>query len=120
MRIHAISLAKNEPDVIGSCLDEAARWCDRIYAYDGGSTDGTWERVEEQAGPAVVPWRRKEETFREGLRAEVFAAFRARPRREIGGACSTPTSSTSMTRGTSSPPYRSVTTSSGPRTRSTT
>ena len=76
MRIHAICLAKNESDVIGPCLDEASRWADRIYVYDGASEDGTWELAKERAGPVIVAWRSARSVFREGLRAEVYAAFR--------------------------------------------
>ena len=43
MKIHAICLTRNEADVIEPCLLEAAQWADRIYVYDGASTDGTWE-----------------------------------------------------------------------------
>ena len=76
MKVRAICLARNEADVIESCLREAERWCDRIFVYDGASEDGTWEKVQALAGPAIVPWRSDPAPFREGLRSEVFAAFR--------------------------------------------
>lgn len=73
MRIHAICLTKNEADVVEHCLREAATWADRIYVYDGASTDGTWERVQVMKSERIVPWRSDSAVFREGLRAEVFA-----------------------------------------------
>jgi glycosyltransferase involved in cell wall biosynthesis len=76
MRIHAICLTRNEADVIEHCLREAAGWADRIYVYDGASTDGTWQRVQAMKSDRVIPWRSDDAVFREGLRAEVFAERR--------------------------------------------
>lgn len=73
MRIHAICLTKNEADVIEHCLREAETWADRIYVYDGASTDGTWDRVQAMKSERIIPWRSDDAVFREGLRAEVFA-----------------------------------------------
>jgi glycosyltransferase involved in cell wall biosynthesis len=75
-KIHCIALCKNEADVIGFCLEEAAKWADFIYVYDGGSTDGTWEIVKNLRLPQVIPWKQDGKVFKEGLRAEVFNEFR--------------------------------------------
>ena len=75
-KIHCIALTKNEADVVGFCLREAAKWADHVYVYDGGSTDGTWEIVQAMADAVIVPWKQDGKVFREGLRAEVFEAFR--------------------------------------------
>ncbi len=80
MRIFAICLTCNEADVIAACLREASSWCDRIFVYDGGSTDGTWEIVQRLANDAIVPWQSEPQVFREGLRADVFDAFREEAR----------------------------------------
>ena len=77
MRIHAICLTRNEADEIQSCLREACAWADRIYIYGGASTDGTWDKVQELRGERIVPWKSDDAVFREGLRAEVFEAFRS-------------------------------------------
>lgn len=81
-KIHSIVLTKNEADVIELCLAEAARWSDHIYVYDGASTDGTWDIVQSLARthPQVIPWRQDGKVFSEGLRAEVFGAFRHQSR----------------------------------------
>jgi hypothetical protein len=76
MKIHCIALTKNEEDVVGYCLTEAAKWADFIYVYDGQSTDGTWEIVRSLASNKIIPWKQDGKVFSEGLRAEVFAAFR--------------------------------------------
>src|SRR4029453_7516931 len=84
MAIHAISLIKNEADIIEYSLGAAARWCDHIYVFDNGSTDGTWEKVQAMAKEcaAIVPWKEDPKPFRDRLRIEVFYQFRdrARPR----------------------------------------
>jgi hypothetical protein len=83
MAIHAISLIKNEIDIVETTLSAAARWCDHIYVFDNGSTDGTWEKVQEMAKhfPAIVPWKQDPKPFRDSLRAEAFRRFRDRARR---------------------------------------
>lgn len=75
-KIHCIAVCKNEADVIGFCLTEAAKWADYIYVYDGASTDGTWEIVKNLNQPQIIPWKQDGKVFKEGLRAEVFKAFR--------------------------------------------
>ncbi len=75
-KIHCITVCKNEADIINVCLLEAIKWADHIYVYDGGSTDGTWESVKKLNHPRIIPWKQDAKVFREGLRAEVFNAFR--------------------------------------------
>ena len=75
-KIHCIALCKNEADVVGVCLQEATKWADYIYVYDGGSTDGTWEIVKKLNHSGIIPWKQDAKVFREGLRAEVFNEFR--------------------------------------------
>lgn len=78
MRIHGIYLVKNEADIVRHSLRESARWCDRIYVYDNGSSDDTWARAEESARelPQVVLFKREDKPFDDALRAEVFRAYR--------------------------------------------
>jgi glycosyltransferase involved in cell wall biosynthesis len=78
MAIHATSLVKNESDVIEQNLRAAVRWCDHIYVFDNGSTDGTWEKVQALATEfgAIVPWKQDPKPFRDGLRGEIFRHFR--------------------------------------------
>jgi hypothetical protein len=78
MRVFGIAIAKNEEDIIAYNLKEAAKWCERIFVLDNGSTDRTWEVVQETAReePRIVPWRSWDTPYLEGLRAEVFNAFK--------------------------------------------
>lgn len=83
MRIHGLCLVKNEADILRQSLHAARAWCDAVYVFDNGSTDGTWELVQALAldDPAIVPWKQAAVPFRDGLRAEIFRAFaeHARP-----------------------------------------
>jgi hypothetical protein len=76
MKIHCIALTKNEEDVVGYCLTEAAKWADHIYVYDGASTDASWEIVKSLESTTIIPWKQDGKVFRDGLRAEVFNTFR--------------------------------------------
>jgi glycosyltransferase involved in cell wall biosynthesis len=71
-------MVKNESDIIDACLTAAAEWCDRIYVYDNGSTDGTWEQVNKlaQSLPEVVPFKQEDKPFHDGLRAEIFNHYK--------------------------------------------
>ena len=82
MAIHAMSLIKNEADIIEHTLTAASRWCDHIYVFDNGSTDGTWERVQAMAKEcaAIVPWKQDPKPFRDALRTEIFYNFEHRAR----------------------------------------
>lgn len=78
MKIHGICLVKNEGDIMEFFLRESARWCDRIYVFDNGSTDGTWQTAQNLAAtiPQVLPYASDGRPFDDSLRAEVFNQFR--------------------------------------------
>jgi glycosyltransferase involved in cell wall biosynthesis len=80
MNIHAITIVRDEADILEQTLRAAARWCDFIYVYDNGSTDGSWEIVQRLADDLapVVPFRRDDRPFTEPLRGVVFRQFRDR------------------------------------------
>lgn len=78
MRVHAICFVKDEGDVIAQTLTAALGWCDHVYVWDNGSTDGSWETVQElgRAHAQIVPFRQDARPFREWQKAEVYAHFR--------------------------------------------
>lgn len=75
-KIHSICVVKNEADIIEYCLQQATKWSDYIYVYDGESTDGTWEKVLAMQSEQIIPWKRHDKVFQECLRGEVFNAFK--------------------------------------------
>ena len=78
MRFHAILFVRDEEDIIAECLQHNSKWCDHIYVFDTGSTDHTWEIVNECAHelPQVKPVRKEPIWFNDALRAMVFEEFR--------------------------------------------
>jgi hypothetical protein len=80
MRFHALLLVRDEADIIEDCLAHAATWCDAIYVYDTGSTDGTWELVlaASRRDHRVMPIAREAVFFADGLRAFLFDKVRDR------------------------------------------
>jgi len=78
MKIFGNCLVKNEADMIVETLTHAVRWCDRIFVFDNGSTDGTWEKVQAFARhePRVVPFKSAGVPFRNSLRRDVFEHYR--------------------------------------------
>ncbi|AFG36160.1 glycosyltransferase family 2 protein [Spirochaeta africana] len=81
MNIFGIAMVKNEADVVDAMLLDARRWAYKIFVYDNGSTDGTWQKVQALADDVIVPWKSEDVPFHNELRADVFAEFRhlARP-----------------------------------------
>jgi hypothetical protein len=80
MRYHAILVTRDSNDIIVQSLQEKVKWADQVYVYDTGSTDGTWDMVQEFAreDERVIPFKREAIVFQEGIRAYVFEAFRNR------------------------------------------
>jgi glycosyltransferase involved in cell wall biosynthesis len=78
MQIRGLCMVKNEADVLHETLISALHWCDHIYVLDNGSTDGSWELVKELAGQysQIVPFKQDDILYTNGLRADIFNAFR--------------------------------------------
>lgn len=79
MKIHGMCLAKNESDIITQTLKAAIQWCDYIYVYDNGSTDGTWEQVLElsRKHEQILPYKQEISPFRDNLRRNIFQDYRS-------------------------------------------
>ena len=80
MQIHAITVVKNEADVIRHTLRAGLEWADAIYVLDNGSTDGTWEIVRALADevPRIVLCGQDPAPFRDGVRGAIHHRFRDR------------------------------------------
>ena len=76
-RVFAICLVKSEDDIIAESLTAAARYCQRIFVIDNGSTDDTWnivQRLAEQSS-TIVPFEQTLEPFDNGMRSKVYNAM---------------------------------------------
>ena len=76
MKIFAISVVKNEADIIKHNLLEATKWADKIFVLDNGSTDDTWEIVNSIKSDRIVPWKKENKDFYDGIRGEVYNEFK--------------------------------------------
>lgn len=78
MKVFGICLIKNEENIIEYLLDESSKWAHKIFVYDNGSEDRTWEIVQEVAkrNDRIVPYKSEALPFRDGLRAKVFNEYR--------------------------------------------
>ena len=79
MAFHGIMVVRDEGDIIAQVLAHLLTWVDSLHVYDTGSTDGTWEVVEEwaRADRRVNALGRERVRFENGLRAMVFDRVRA-------------------------------------------
>lgn len=78
MKVYSLLVVKDEADVVGFSLNDACRWSDKVVVIDNGSSDGTWELIQQMAtgNPKIIPFLRYEGPFHIGLRARAFHAFR--------------------------------------------
>ncbi len=77
-KIYSLLLVKNEADIIRASILSAVKWSDKVIVIDNGSTDGTWDIVQELASQDshVIAFLQYTSRFHIGLRAKAFRAFR--------------------------------------------
>ena len=74
MKLYAICLIKDEDDIIAQTLAYATHHCDKIFVIDNGSSDRTWDIVQELAVqyPQIVPFEQTRLPYNDALRARVY------------------------------------------------
>lgn len=75
-RIYGVGVVQNEEDVIGESLSWAGRFCERIWLWDLGSSDRTWEVLSGMASERFVVSRRPDLAYAASLRSAVVAEAR--------------------------------------------
>jgi glycosyltransferase involved in cell wall biosynthesis len=77
--LYALTLVKDEADVIAQSVRYATAFCDRVVVLDNGSTDDTWAVVEElgrELPGVVVPWGVEHRPFERRLRGLMYDELR--------------------------------------------
>jgi len=79
MRIFSICCVRDESDIVGETLQAALNWSDKIFIFDNGSTDGTWETIQalSRQSTKIVIVGRDSRKFTDELRGEIFEAYRS-------------------------------------------
>lgn len=77
MKLNAICMVKNEVDIVGETLINACRFCHRIYVFDNGSTDGTYELLQKLSATheQIVIAAHSDEMFKNQLRNRVYNMY---------------------------------------------
>jgi hypothetical protein len=80
MGFRCLMVLRDEGDIISQCLAHLLSWADGIYILDLGSTDDTWNIVQETAlrDKRVVPFKQVPWLFNDNMRGIVFNEFRSR------------------------------------------
>jgi dihydroxyacetone kinase DhaKLM complex PTS-EIIA-like component DhaM len=71
MRFHGMMLVRGEEDILPQCLDHLLTWIDALYIMDLGSTDMTWQVVQDYAAKdkRIVPILSQPIIYGEGVRS---------------------------------------------------
>jgi len=80
MRFHGLMLLRDEQDIIVQNLTHLLSWIDTLYILDLGSTDGTWDVVQDFAArdKRLVPFKRSPIIYTDNLRCVIFDQYRDR------------------------------------------
>jgi hypothetical protein len=74
MRFHGLMLLRDEQDVIAQCFDHLLTWIDSLHIYDLGSTDATWDIVQDYArrDKRIIPVVHQPTVYNDNLRCYLF------------------------------------------------
>jgi hypothetical protein len=78
MRFHAITMTFQSADIVAQSIHHTLSWADALYICDTGSTDGTWEIIQQEAArdSRIMASRWKPIVFHEGVRSLIFEQYR--------------------------------------------
>ena len=80
MRFHALLILRDEGDIVAQALDHLLSWADTVVVLDTGSTDDTWDIIQERSrvDGRVVPMSHEPILFNDNLRGYLFDRHRDR------------------------------------------
>jgi len=76
MKLYAVTVIKNEEDIINYTLNSTLKWADKVIVLDNGSTDNTWEIVKSFKSSKVIPFMQETGPYSDGFRSRIFHAFK--------------------------------------------
>ena len=78
MRFIGLMMIRDEDDIISQTLSHLLTWIDALYVIDLGSTDQTWEIIQDAAAKdrRVVPYMSKPILYVDSLRSVLFDHYR--------------------------------------------
>ena len=79
MKIFSLCCVRDENDIIRETLESALEWSDKIFIFDNGSVDRTWETLKDLAGQrnALILVGHEQREYSDTFRGEMFEANRA-------------------------------------------
>ncbi|MBI5265028.1 MAG: glycosyltransferase family 2 protein [Bradyrhizobium sp.] len=79
MKIFSICCVRDENDIVGETLKAALGWSDRIFVFDNGSVDGTWDTVQDiaKANSKIEIVGHDDRTFTDEMRGEIYESYRS-------------------------------------------
>lgn len=79
MRLHGFMCVRDEADILPETLESLLGWIDALHVFDTGSTDESWEIVQDFArrDGRVRPFCRAKVIFCNSLRGMIFESVRA-------------------------------------------
>ena len=80
MRFHGLMVLRDEDDIVVENLNHLLSWADTVFILDTGSTDKSWQIVQEMANKdsRIVPFKQTPYIFSDILRGYVFQQYRDR------------------------------------------
>lgn len=80
MRFIGLMMVRDEEDIVSQTLAHLLTWIDALYVIDLGSTDQTWEIIQDAAAKdrRVVPYMSKPILYFDSLRSVLFHHYRDR------------------------------------------
>lgn len=76
MELYAICVVQNEEDVIRDSIEWAGRFCERIWVWDLGSIDSTWEILTDIQSSRLCVARKSNLTYSKMVRGLIFQEVR--------------------------------------------
>jgi glycosyltransferase involved in cell wall biosynthesis len=75
---HAIMVVREEGDIIAQTLAHVLSWADAVYIFDTGSTDNTWDTIQQLAtrDKRLKPLGREPVLFTDSIRGWLFSRIR--------------------------------------------